>query len=232
MRLWAETRPDWASFVKNWGGSQAGQFHFGLIASGGQENIFIKQADGKTPNVSEPDQFPLDSWHHVAFVCDGSKVRLYRDGAEVASTVYNGTFVVPPMKAMGIGAKLSNDGTEADTGAAGYWRGKMDEVAIWTRGLSPNEILAIYTAGLNGKGVLEAEVIAEVEGVKLSAVISGSNLTNHFLANPSCRIQPGKHRPPASDKLDTSCRDTKQQRFDSYRRRQQILPTKKVRRRF
>ena len=173
---WAESRPTWASWVKNWGGTDAGQFHFGLFADGGTENIFIKQNDGKTPNVSEPAEFPLDSWHHVAFVCDGSKVRLYRDGAEVASTDYNGTFVVPPMKAMGIGAKLSNAGTEADTGAAGYWHGKMDEVAIWTRGLSPQEILAIYTAGLNGKGVLEAEVEAEVEGVKLSAVVSGSNL--------------------------------------------------------
>ncbi|MCI0536467.1 MAG: hypothetical protein L0Z50_14700, partial [Verrucomicrobiales bacterium] len=47
----------------------------------------------------------------------------------------------------------------------------------WTRGLSPNEIRAIYTAGVNGKGVLEAAVEAEVEEVKLSAVISGSNLT-------------------------------------------------------
>ena len=80
------------------------------------------------------------------------------------------------MKAMGIGAKLSNAGTEADTGAPGYWHGKMDEVAIWTRGLSPNEILAVYTAGLNGKGVLEAEVGAEPEAVKLSAVVSGSRL--------------------------------------------------------
>ena len=33
-----------------------------------------------------------------------------------------------------------------------------------------------YTAGLNGKGILEAEVVAEVGGVKLSAVISGFNL--------------------------------------------------------
>ena len=86
--VWAETRPSWATFVKNWGGSQAGQFHFGLFADGGQENIFIKQADGKTPNVSDSIEFPLGSWQHVAFVCDGSTVRLYRNGAEVATTPY------------------------------------------------------------------------------------------------------------------------------------------------
>lgn len=172
---WADSRPTWASWVKNWGGGEAGQFHFGLFAGDGTENIYIKQTDGKTPNVSDPDEFPLESWHHVAFVCDGSKVRLYRDGVEVASTDYDGTFVVPPMNAMGIGAKLNDAGTEADSGAAGYWHGRMDEVAIWTRGLSASEIQAIYTAGQNGKGILEAAPSGDE--VALTAAVSGSNLS-------------------------------------------------------
>ena len=156
---WADSRPTWASFVKNWGGAVAGQFHFGLFADGGQENIYIKQADGKTPNTSDPQLFPLGSWQHVAFACDGSKVRLYRNGTQVAIADYDGTLVPAPIGALGIGAKLTDDGTMADPGAPGYWNGKLDDVAIWNRGLSPGEITAIYTAGLDGKGALEADTI-------------------------------------------------------------------------
>ena len=154
---WAESRPTWASFVKNWGGAVAGQFHFGLFSGGGQENIYIKQADGKTPNTSDTELFPLGSWQHVAFTCDGSKVRLYRNGAQVAITDYNGTLIAASASALGIGVKLTDDGSMADTGAPGYWHGKLDDVALWNRGLSPSEISAIYTAGLDGKGALEAD---------------------------------------------------------------------------
>jgi len=174
---WAESLPTWASWLKNWGGTDAGQFHFGLFNNLGQENIFIKQTDGKTPSASETNEFPLGTWEHVAVVCDGSKVRLYRNGAEVASTAYNGTFVSPPMQAMGIGAKLSNAGTEADSGAPGFWHGKMDDVAIWTRGLSPSEIRAIYDAGLSGKGILDAVVGPDAEPPKLTVSLSGTQLT-------------------------------------------------------
>lgn len=156
--VWAETLGSWATFVKNWGSTDAGQFHFGLFGDGIYENIYIKQADGKTPNVSDPAPFPTGSWQHVAFVCDGSMVRLYRNGSEVASTTYDGTLVNPPMSCVGIGAKIADDCTYADMGAPGWFKGKMDDVAIWNRGISAAEMVAIYQGGLQGKGVLEADV--------------------------------------------------------------------------
>lgn len=156
--VWAESLGSWSSFVKNWGSSDAGQFHFGIFSDATHQNIYIKQADGKTPNVSDPDPFPLGSWQQVAFVCDGSNVRLYRNGAEVASTTYDGTLVSPPMSCIGVGVKIANDCLQADTGAAGWFQGRMDDVAIWNRGLNAAEMVAIYKAGLDGNGVLEADV--------------------------------------------------------------------------
>jgi hypothetical protein len=153
--VFADALGSWASFVKNWGGSDAGQFHFGIFADGQHQNIYIKQTDGKTPNVSDPDPFPIGEWQHVAVVCDGSKVRLYRGGIEVASTDYDGTLVMPPMNCIGIGSKLSNDCSGADTGAPGFWQGKMDDVGIWNRGLSPQEIQAIFQRGQAGKALDE-----------------------------------------------------------------------------
>jgi len=176
VSLWAyaNSRPNWATFVKNWGASLAGQFHFGLYANGGQENIYIKQADGKTPNVSDPVLFPLGSWQHVAFVCDGSNVLLYRNGALVASTTYNGTFIPPVTPAIGIGVKLGDNGTSPDTGNPGYWDGMLDDVAIWDRGLSPTEIKAVYQAGLAGKGVLQAGDF--LTPPTLTVAVSGKNV--------------------------------------------------------
>jgi hypothetical protein len=116
--------------VKNWGDSQAGQFHFGLFADGGQENILLNKPMARHP-MSAKASNSLSSWQHVAFVCDGSTVRLYRNGAEVATT--RTTAPVPAsMKSVGIGVKLNNEGTEADTGNPGYWHGKMDDVGIWS----------------------------------------------------------------------------------------------------
>lgn len=159
--VWAESLGSWSSFVKNWGSTDAGQFHFGIFSDGVHENIFIKQADGKTPNVSDPAPFPTGAWQQVAFVCDGSRVRLYRNGVEVASTAYNGTLVTPPMNCIGVGVKIANDCEVPDSGAAGWFHGKIDDLAIWNRGLNAGEILAIYQAGLTGKGALEADTAQE-----------------------------------------------------------------------
>jgi hypothetical protein len=58
---WADALGAWSSFVKNWGSTDAGQFHFGIFSDAEHENIFIKQADGKTPNVSDPTRSRLQA---------------------------------------------------------------------------------------------------------------------------------------------------------------------------
>src|SRR5688572_20196695 len=40
--VWADARPTWATIVKNWGSSAAGQFHFGLQDTAGDLSNFIK----------------------------------------------------------------------------------------------------------------------------------------------------------------------------------------------
>ena len=172
--VWAEALGSWASFVKNWGSTDAGQFHFGIYSDAVHENIYIKQADGKTPNISDPEPFPTGSWQQVAFVCDGSRVRLYRNGVEVASTPYDGTLVSPPMSCIGVGVKIANDCSGPDNGAPGWFQGRVDDLAIWNRGLNLNEILAVYQAGLKGKGVLEAGT--SVAAPSLQASLAGANL--------------------------------------------------------
>ncbi|MFT3773492.1 MAG: DNRLRE domain-containing protein [Minicystis sp.] len=157
--VWADSRPTWATIVKNWGSSQVGQFHFGLEGNAGPgagnlDNYF----DTGASFASEGGLFPLGSWEHVAFVADAAAqtMTIYRNGAVTGGpSFYDGTLAAPPIAALGIGVKTDNAGTTADPFNPGYWDGKIDDLALWTRALSAAEITQIYQAGLSGVSVGE-----------------------------------------------------------------------------
>jgi hypothetical protein len=157
--VWADARPTFATIVKNWADAAGQQqFHFGIEAAVGDVSNYIKQQNGAQvgpvrEGASTP--LPLGSWQHVALVCDGQFMRLYRNGAPVGTPVaYNGTLNTNPIPpSLAIGAKIRS-ATLVDS----YWQGKMDDLGLWTRGLTPNEILAIYAAGANGQALTDAAV--------------------------------------------------------------------------
>jgi len=178
--VWAESRPDWAGIAKNWGGGQAGQFHFGLNASGGQLSDYITDSDGNSVSAIDAEPLPLASWQHVAFVADGTRVVLYRNGAQVAqSAPYNGTLIVPPMASIGIGAKTDDSGTVVDAATPGYWNGKLDDLGLWSRALSADEIQGLYQAGLSGKGIAQA---VAVKRLKIGIALLGDQITVQYEA--------------------------------------------------
>ena len=142
----------WATFMKNWGDASSGQFHFGLYADAVHEDIYIKEGDGKTPSAIDTSPFPTNSWQHVAFVCDGLFLRLYRNGAQVGAPVaYSGTMAMPPMQCIGFGIKLTDSCDSPGQSADGQLFGSLDDFGLWTRGLTPQEIYSIYAAGQDGK---------------------------------------------------------------------------------
>jgi uncharacterized repeat protein (TIGR01451 family) len=75
------------------------------------------------------------AWVHLAGVYDGAAWRLYRNGILVYSTQTLGGAVTVPGN-WGIGA--------AGDGRSGFFNGKLDEVAVWSRDLSSDEVLEIY----------------------------------------------------------------------------------------
>ncbi len=165
--VFAESRPTWASIAKNWGAA-GGPFHFGLRDTGGDLDIFIMTTSGQF-SLREGTPIPTNSWQHVAFTADGSTLRLYRNGVEVGSTPYSGSFVAPPVAAMGIGVKLNPAGTAADPGSPGYWHGRMDDLALWRRALSPAELKAVAGAGSLDGLTVGTDVRAALFGVNASA---------------------------------------------------------------
>jgi len=176
--VWADTRPSWASIAKNWGDSSPGQFHFGLEGGGGQLSIYVQQADGAARHVNDTVALPTNSWQHVAFVADGARLRLYRNGVEVTNTAYDGTIRNPPTRPeLAIGAKLNDLGNEASTSAPGFWDGNLDDLGIWNRALSLEEIAAIYNVGTFGRS-LEAVTNASVTTLPASNLSERSAVLN------------------------------------------------------
>ena len=161
VSIWgyANEAPTWASLVKNWGGAVVGQFHFGLGPGGDDTlNIFVTTlSEGAFNAGTDPEDIELEVWQHFAFVADPDEetVRLYRDGTLVDERPYDGTFTdAPNSEALGIGVKTNDAGDQADPGAPGYWNGMLDDLGIWHRALSEDEIVQIYTDGLAGKPIL------------------------------------------------------------------------------
>mgnify|MGYP001019268294 CR=1 FL=1 len=169
--VWADARTAYASILKN-GNTNNGQFHFGLRDTVGDLEVIINTGSGRF-TVREGSPLSTSQWHHVAFVADGTALKLFRDGRLIGSQPYSGTFIQGSSDVMSIGAKLNDAGTSVDTSAAGgVWNGRIDEVAVWTRGLNVEEIATVYQAGLGFGGTpIQTDVSADLFGQRSSVFL-------------------------------------------------------------
>ena len=90
--------------------------------------------EGKTRRLTFP--YTPEAWQHIALTFDGSELRGYRDGALMKSTPAHGT-LSRDNKPLGIGGNPFRGG--------GY-RGLIDDVRIYDRALSPDEVGALHAA--------------------------------------------------------------------------------------
>jgi len=98
--------------------------------------------------ISSPDIIKAGSFQHIGAVFDGRSATLYYNGKAVASAnVGMANFNVG--NPVNIGREdLTSDGTLAP------FRGLIDEVSIYNRALSKEQIEAIFRAGTAGKCML------------------------------------------------------------------------------
>lgn len=86
----------------------------------------------------------LNEWYHVAMTYDGANLRLYVNGVLDGSTAATGS-IISTTQPLRIGGG-------APTGQLqNYLTGRLDEVSLYSRALSPSEIAAVYNAGVAGK---------------------------------------------------------------------------------
>ncbi len=137
---------DYAVIAANWGDSVekivAGQFFISLARPDGGLRVVVRQHDGELVEVHEPvpEGFPTHHWQHVALVADGVMLRLYRNGKEVGASPCQGVLPKPPITSLGIGGETDATGTAISPNYPRCWQGQIDELAVFNRALSLEEI--------------------------------------------------------------------------------------------
>jgi hypothetical protein len=96
------------------------------------------------PGVASTSNVLDDSWHFIAATLDGSTMKMYVDGALETSAAYSGT-PAGNMRGVNIGGWWGGGGFHR------WFKGLIDEVEIYNRALSADEIADIFNAGSGGK---------------------------------------------------------------------------------
>jgi hypothetical protein len=150
--IYPRSFPDWsawdfASFVNKWMNYilQTGEFGPRRL------RMIFRDAQGESYVLESPDNtLTLDEWQHVAGLWDGDSLKLFRSGQQVASA-YAGPVAPNPTSNP---LYISTESTSWQ-----FFDGLIDEVKVYSRALSPEEIGVEFESGFirgdaNGDGIV------------------------------------------------------------------------------
>jgi hypothetical protein len=100
----------------------------------GTIGITLRNAGGEIGEVFSVTGEPAGTWQHLVATWDGTILRTYKNGVEIANLATFGSTI-------GIGATFI--GT-ANGAFSSFFDGKIDEVRIYNRELSPTEVQDLY----------------------------------------------------------------------------------------
>ncbi len=129
---------------------------FALRVRDGYIQPDFRLTGGNAAPVFYQTKLPLNTWSHVAATYDGSTIRVYLNGVEQGTGVAaSGT--IKNIENASNCAMIGNDpdscaASNLSGAPAGYgWDGRIDELEVFSRALSAEEITAIAGAGSAGK---------------------------------------------------------------------------------
>ena len=147
-------------------GYGSGGYAFAIYPDG---TPFLTQAD--VSHVSATTGVTDTNWHHLAVTTTGGTVVFYIDGVAYPAGTYNPSYQFTTPAA--IGARGDN-AANGFVGQVNTFLGMIDELSIYNRALSSNEIASIYDAGGAGKCAGELPPVI-VEQPTNQLVLAGSN---------------------------------------------------------
>jgi hypothetical protein len=132
-------------------------------------------------NVSAITQNTLLSWHNVSMVYDGQELKLYQDGIVLSSSPSSANFKINQSPLWIIGA-------EAYLNSYGYFmQGDIDDIAIYNRALTQEEITALYTGVYSNNDNGSAANVTVPASISYQAV--ARNAQGQALANSSVQVK-------------------------------------------
>jgi hypothetical protein len=117
---------------------------------------------------------PLNEWTHLAISFDGTTKRIYVNGAEAASSGGLGALVYD---AAVVPVTIGSDW--ASNVSSARFNGRIDEVSLYNRALTADEILGIYNADFLGKNFLQPYFTSPSQ---LPDGVLGANYTQQVVA--------------------------------------------------
>ncbi|MCK6500506.1 MAG: LamG domain-containing protein, partial [Nitrospira sp.] len=134
--------------AKSFGGTMAS---YALYCTAGRQLAFYVNTSGPT-GWARSGLAPLSLWdgrfHFVVGTYDNTRVRLYVDGEEIGTG--ESASGSPRYSSSFMGGDLFLGTYEPETSGEHPFRGQYDEVAIWNRALSIEEIRLLFEAGSAG----------------------------------------------------------------------------------
>jgi len=132
------SKAGWNTIATKLNGASNG-YWFGTNSAG---NLYMFVYNNGTLRAASTGSFICDgAWHHVVGIYDGYSTVYYVDGKNVYTKAW-GSFLA-------IGAASANSLYISSTGTNRF-NGVIDEVRIWNRPLSSEEVGASYNANTNG----------------------------------------------------------------------------------
>jgi Concanavalin A-like lectin/glucanases superfamily/Calcineurin-like phosphoesterase len=192
VAAWFKTSTDYSSdaFIVNKGGLSSDNpgenLNYGIWMSsteqikGGFETI-----NGDNNWISSPNSYRDGVWHYAVVTFDGSTIRFYVDGVLVNS---KSTSASPDNS----GSQPLRVGADSNT-LKSFFTGNVDEVRVWNRALSAQEVSDAYGGTFNTSGqvayISSGSSISSFKATSLQSTNITKNATSESTDNQTANIK-------------------------------------------
>lgn len=115
----------------------------GETALDGHPAFRVVATGGSLDAAFEGRALDVNVWSHLVGTWDGTTIRLYRNGVQVAQKAFSGAGLQTDTGVLSLGNSSSGGGNQ--------YQGTLDDVRIFNRALTPAEVLRMYKIGLASK---------------------------------------------------------------------------------
>ena len=137
------------------------QTGFNMLALNGTRIYAFGLHDGSAKaSVDATDTLSSGTWHNIVAVYDGATMYLYKDGILIQKASFSIT-LTPSSQPLYIGGEGS---------MKRYFKGAIDDVALWNRALSPAEVSEVYS-GMGSITGLSAVTVGKT--IQLGTALQG-----------------------------------------------------------
>lgn len=191
VATWFKTSTDYSSdaFIVNKGGLSSDNpgenLNYGIwMSSTEQIKGGFEASNGDNNWISSPNSYRDGVWHYAVVTFDGSTIRFYVDGVLVNSKV---TSASPDDS----GSQPLRVGADSNT-LKSFFTGNVDEVRVWNRALSAQEVSDAFGGTFNTSGqvayISSSSSISSFKANSLQSTNITKNATNESTNNQLANI--------------------------------------------